>query len=128
MKYIIYFWILLSALSGYSQGEVKGEFKIQSIDTISYYYVIKVKSIDTDNVSIMLSPKISNSISSHLIKIDGIYYFELEPTRILKYSDKEGDQLILPLRNFYIDGILICTYKELPFLSRNLEGLSYKKN
>jgi hypothetical protein len=129
MKYIAHICLLSVSFNAVGQNMAEGKFKIVSIDTIAYYYVIKASNPDNDNVSILLSPKNAKSVATVdcPIKTDSTYCFELEPTRILKYSDKKDDQVILPLRNFYSDGILISTHKELPFLSKNLQGLNYIK-
>lgn len=96
--------------------------KIESIDTIQYYFVINATSMDTGEKIIVLS---SRDLQGNEIQIGQTYTLSLDAIGSIKNGPKKEDQVILSLRNLKIGDVLVRSHESLPFQSKNLRGLNY---
>lgn len=131
MKKFILLLIILTTNFIYSQGEeleqMYGDFKITSIDSTQYYYLIR--AVDTSNIDVMILEKklkkseirkLNKHFSSYKIKVGGIYKLNLiSMTTSIGY---------LPTSNINIDGKIIWERdksKYYVFETKSLKGLFY---
>ena len=131
MRRFILLLIILTTNFIYSQGkeleQMYGDFKITSIDSTEYYYLIK--ALDTSNVDVMILEKklkkrevrkLNKNFSKYKIKVGEIYKLNLiSMTTSIGY---------LPTSNINIDGKVIWERdksKYYVFETKSLKGLYY---
>lgn len=97
--------------------------KVESIDTIDYYVVVKAVSKDKKKVTILSPIDAKNSFSQKLkdsciVKVGCSYDFVLQVTSRIKNG--EGSYLFISLRKFDYNGKPFLDAGELPYTALNM--------
>ncbi len=127
MKFLLFFVMVVLSISTYGQQIIlEGKFKVDNIDSISYYYLIRATNIEKPQKRVII---VSEKIGcKEVTLVEGeVYSLSLASISKLRVGERKEDVILLPHRNFSIDEKMVCVNGELPYLARNLKGLCYSE-
>lgn len=124
---LLFFVLVVLSISAYAQPIIlEGKFKVDSIDSISYYYLIRATNLEKPQKKVIILSEKIGCREETLVEGE-VYSFSLASTSKLRIGERKEDVILLPHRNFSIENKLICVDGELPYLARNLKGLCYSE-
>lgn len=124
---LIFFFIFLIAFMNMTKAQNNDTLfvkaKIEQVDTIGYYVVIRALSEDKKKMTILSSLDEKNSFvekfnHSCSVKVGCNYNFVLQTTTRIKNG--EGSYLFISLRKFDYNGKHFLDAGELPYLALNM--------
>ena len=115
--FVLIFGMLLKFFTGVSQDTILIKGKVVSVDTMKYYYVIKIKTCDNPSMNkVLLSTRedsIEKNVKAREIVLNKVYVFHVN--RISIFRGDDGQNIILNLREYSYSDKFTLHSGELPY-------------
>jgi hypothetical protein len=106
--------MIVICIGTYGHANLEGKIKVEAIESIPYYYLIRTTFLGPNRPVLILSERNGYSRGRN-ISVGKVYSFSLEMMSTIRNGERKEEQIILPPKTFSIDNKLICVDGRLPY-------------